>query len=171
MVTIKGDITNKKIESYLADGNDVEGFIGGFKVTDPLMLMNTELPYSTETTWSQEGTEVETSTTRTLTVDEYFSTVKNIDGVQYVYANVKTAHDGIYKLVTGEQLVMMVGMFGIENLVTKSEWEGLIEPLYTEEELNEMTVVELKSFCSDNDISGYSSLLKAEIVDLILGVV
>ena len=162
------NLDKKAINTMLDDGVELEGFIGGFKVTDPLMLMNTELPYSTETTWSQEDGEVETSTTRTLTVEEYFSTVKNIDGVQYVYANVKTSHDGIYKQLAGNQLVLMVGMFGIENLLTKSGWAALIEPQFTREELEAMTVAELEQHCRDNNISGYSTLNKADIINLIL---
>lgn len=39
---------------------------------------------------------------------------------------------------------------------------------FTEEDLEEFNVTELKDICRDEDISGYSSLNKSELIDLIL---
>lgn len=39
---------------------------------------------------------------------------------------------------------------------------------YTQEQLEDMTVAELKELCKENDISGYSGLKKAEIIEELL---
>ena len=126
MIISKGIFTKEDIINLLNTGHTVENFVGGFIVTDENVLVDERLPYSTRKTFEQVGDEVENITEETLSVSEYFSTKKTIDGMQYIYAQVKTS-SSVYKSPTSEELQILIEMFGIDNLVTKSEWQDLQE--------------------------------------------
>jgi len=53
--------------------------------------------------------------------------------------------------------------------VTEETTDEEVEAKYTREQLEEENVSDLKDICRDENLSGYSSLRKDELIDLILG--
>jgi len=123
------NLDKKAINTMLDDGVELEGFIGGFKVTD-LTAEVVGLPNCEDITYTQNDDEVETIARRNLTVDEYFGTKREVDGVTYVYAQIKRGKN--YNYTTGAELIILRDLFGKENLLTKSEWNDLIVEIPTE---------------------------------------
>lgn len=123
MKKIKTDKLTKKHYQYFYDeGIDVD--VSGVGFIADLSAEVITLPNCMKTIFSQEDGQVETLEVVPMTVGEYFGTKKHVDGIDYVYAQIR--HGKGFKYPTPSEWNLLFELFN-GDVISEDEWDSLVE--------------------------------------------